>query len=135
MELCQQSLRAVDAALAAPGGLARRLAGALDAKIGHFQRLLAGSPHAPELLDGSATIAAEPLAKLDRAFRDALERAIKEGGLGLDSRRRAELLELILAAGYGTARQGELGGRLASPGLRAKLERHVEILLAGAVSR
>ncbi|HKC49494.1 MAG TPA: hypothetical protein VKF60_01785 [Myxococcota bacterium] len=134
MELCHQSLRAVDAALAAPGGLARRLAGALDAKIGHFQRLLAGSPHAPELLDGSATIAAEPLAKLDRAFRGALERAIKEGGLGLDSRRRAELVELILAAGYGTARQGELGGRLGSAVLRAKLERHVEILLSG-VSR
>ncbi len=131
VELCHESLRAVDAALAASGGLARRLAAALDAKIGHFHRLLAGSPHAAELLDGSATIAAEPLAKLDRAFRAALERAIQSAGLGLDSRRRSELVELILAAGYGTARQGELSGRLASPGQRVKLERHVEVLLSG----
>jgi hypothetical protein len=132
VELCREALRGVDAALDAPGGLARRLAAALDAKIGHFHRLLAGSPHAAELLDGSATIAAAPLAKLDRAFRAALERTLKTAALGLDSQRRSELVELILAAGYGTARQGELSGHLASPGQRTKLERHVAILLRGA---
>jgi AcrR family transcriptional regulator len=135
VELCREALRGVDAALAAPGGLARRLAGALDAKIGHFHRLLAGSPHAAELLDGSATIAAEPMAKLDRAFRAALDRALKDAELALDSRRRGELVELILAAGYGTAHQGELSGHLSSAGLRAKLDRHVEILLQGMLPR
>lgn len=133
-ELCSESLAAVDAALAQPGGLARRLAAALDAKIGHFHRLLAGSPHASELLDGSARIAAEPLAKLDRAFRAALGRAIEAAKLGLDSRRRAELVDLILAAGYGTARQGELKGQLGSPSQRAKLERHVQLLLDASSS-
>lgn len=133
-QLCRESLESVDAALAQPGGLARRLAAALDAKIGHFHRLLAGSPHAAELLDGSATIAAVPLAKLDRAFRAALERAIEAAKLGLDSRRRAELLDLILAAGYGTARQGELKGQLGSPSQRAKLERHVQLLLDASSS-
>jgi len=131
-ELCRESLGEVEAALAGPGNLAHRLAAALDAKIGHFHRLLAGSAHAAELLDSSATIAAGPLAKLDRAFRAALERALRDAGLGLDSRRRGELVELILAAGYGTARQGELSGHLASPGQRAKLERHVDLLLRGA---
>ena len=132
MELCEEALRGVDAALASPGGLTRRLAAALDAKIGHFHRLLAGSAHAAELLDGSATIAAAPLAKLDRAFRAALDHALEGAGLRLDSRRRGELVELILAAGYGTARQGELSGRLGSAGQRAKLERHIGVLLRGA---
>jgi AcrR family transcriptional regulator len=134
-ELCRESLESVEAALAGEGGIARRLAAALDAKIGHFHRLLAGSAHAAELLDGSATIAAEPLAKLDRAFRAALERALAGAKLGLDSRERAELVELILAAGYGTARQGELAGRLGSTSQRAKLERHIELLLSGAGAR
>jgi len=134
-ELCRESLEAVEAALAGEGGITRRLAAALDAKIGHFHRLLAGSPHAAELLDGSATIAAEPLAKLDRAFRAALERALAAAKLGLDSQARAELVELVLAAGYGTARAGELAGRLGSAGQRTKLERHIELLLEGAGAR
>src|SRR5262245_10610439 len=49
--LCGQALSGVKAALAAAGPLERRLAAALDAKIGHFHRLLAGSAHAAELLD------------------------------------------------------------------------------------
>jgi len=134
-ELCAESLDAVEAALAGRGTLAQRLAAALDAKIGHFHRLLAGSAHGAELLDQSAAIAAAPLAKLDRAFRSALERALAEAGTGLDAKRRAELVEVILAAGYGTARQGELAGRLTSPAQRAKLERHVGLLLQGAGSR
>jgi AcrR family transcriptional regulator len=56
-ELCDASLRGVRAALAGRGRLARRLAGALDAKIGHFHRLLAGSPHAAELLESTAAMA------------------------------------------------------------------------------
>ncbi|MFI5315584.1 MAG: TetR/AcrR family transcriptional regulator [Myxococcota bacterium] len=131
-ELCRESLVAVGEALAQPGSLAHRLAAGLDAKIGHFHRLLAGSAHAAELLDSSATIAAEPLSKLDRALRAALERTIGDAGLRLDSARRTELVELILAAGYGTARQGELRGRLSSAGQRAKLERHLDLLLRGA---
>jgi AcrR family transcriptional regulator len=57
-QLCEASLSGVESALAAPRPLARRLAGALDAKIGHFHRLLAGSAHAAELLDESASIEA-----------------------------------------------------------------------------
>jgi AcrR family transcriptional regulator len=128
-KLCSESLVEVDAALAQPVDLARRLAGAMDAKIGHFHRLLAGSPHAVELLDSSATIAAKSLSSLDKKFRSALERAIASAKLGLDARRRTELVEMLLAAGYGTARRGELSGTLDSPELRAQLERHVERLL------
>ncbi|HXZ84735.1 MAG TPA: helix-turn-helix domain-containing protein [Myxococcota bacterium] len=128
-ELCAESLAGVERALAEPGPLAQRLAAALDAKIGHFHRLLADSPHAPELLDSSAKIAAHSLEALERAFRRALERAVQAAGLGLDASGRAELVELILAAGYGTARQGEESRRLSSAAQRAKLERHVELLL------
>jgi AcrR family transcriptional regulator len=129
-ELCRESLAQVTRALATPGTLAQRLAAALDAKIGHFHRLLADSAHAAELLDSSAQIASSELAALDRAFQRALDLALREAKLGLAPARRRELLELILAAGYGTARRGELAGRLASAGQRAKLERHVELLLA-----
>ena len=128
-ELCAESLAGVERALAAPGRLAARLAAALDAKIGHFHRLLADSPHAPELLDSSAKIAAQSLAALDRALQRALDGALRDPGLELDAAARAELVELILAAGYGTARRGELAGRLSSASQRAKLERHVELLL------
>lgn len=124
----------MERALAARGPLAERLAAALDAKIGHFHRLLAGSPHAPELLDSSAKIAADSLAALDRALQRALERALRDADLGLGAASRAELVELILAAGYGTARRGELAGRLSSASQRAKLERHVELLLRATPS-
>jgi AcrR family transcriptional regulator len=134
-QLCEQSLVGVQAALAGEGSLAQRLAGALDAKIGHFHRLLSGSPHAAELLDQSAAIAAASMTKLDRAFRSALQRALDRAGLGLDARKRGELLELVLAAGYGTARQGELSGRLTPAAQRSRLERHVELLLRGAGAR
>ncbi|HXX46589.1 MAG TPA: helix-turn-helix domain-containing protein [Myxococcota bacterium] len=131
-ELCAESLAGVERALAAPGSLAERLAAALDAKIGHFHRLLADSPHAPELLDSSAKIAAGSLAALDRSLQRALDGALREAGLGLGAIARAELVELILAAGYGTARRGELAGKLSSASQRAKLERHVELLLRSA---
>ena len=133
-QLCEASLSGVESALAAPGPLARRLACALDAKIGHFHRLLAGSAHAAELLDESASIAATSLEHLDRAFRDAVERALAGAKLGLDAKRRAELLDQILAAGYGVARQSELSGRYDAAADCARLERHLELLLRGSVS-
>src|SRR5262249_23969871 len=92
-QLCGEALTGVEAALAASGPLARRLACALDAKIGHFHRLLSGSAHAAELLDESATIAASHLEHLDGAFHDALVRALARAKLGLDAKKRAELLE------------------------------------------
>jgi len=131
-QVCGELLVGVEKALATPGSLAERLAAALDAKIGHFHRILADSPHASELLDESATVAATHLSKLDRGFRAAVDGALRDAKLGLDARARAELLELILAAGYGTARQGELSGRLTSSAQRPKLERHIELLLRGA---
>jgi AcrR family transcriptional regulator len=127
-ELCSAALGEVERALAARGSLAHRLAAALDAKIGHFQRLLAGSPHAPELLDSSARFAAASLSALDRAFHSALDKALRDE-LGLDAARRAELLELILVAGYGTAHRGMERRKLSPAAQRAKLERHVELLL------
>ena len=131
-QLCEEALAGVESALAGPGPLARRLAAALDAKIGHFHRLLAGSAHAAELLDESATIAASHLEHLDRAFHDALGRALARAKLGLDAKKRAELLEQILAAGYGVARQAELRGRHDPDAERARLERHVALLLRGS---
>ena len=128
-KLCEESLGGVAAALAEPGPLARRLAGALDAKIGHFHRLLAGSAHAPELLDESASIAATHLDELDLAFHAALADALAAAKLGLDAKQRAELLEQVLAAGYGVARRAELGGRHDPKAERARLERHLELLL------
>lgn len=133
-QLCAASLAGVESALAAPGSLARRLAGALDAKIGHFHRLLAGSAHGAELLDESASIAATPLEQLDRAFHQALERALAGAKLGLGARARAELLEQILAAGYGVARRSELRGKHDAAGDCARLERHIELLLRASVS-
>ena len=133
-KLCQESLGGVETALAEPEPLPRRLAGALDAKIGHFHRLLSGSAHAAELLDESASIAASHLDHLDRAFRAALEKALRAAKLGLDAKRRAELLEQVLAAGYGIARQSELSGRFDAKADRARLERHVELLLRGSVN-
>jgi AcrR family transcriptional regulator len=131
-KLCAESLGGVTAALAEPGPLARRLAGALDAKIGHFQRLLAGSAHAAELLDESASIAATHLDELDCAFHTAIGSALADARLGLDAKQRAELLEQVLAAGYGVARQAELGGKHDPNAERARLERHIELLLRGS---
>src|SRR5262245_16366029 len=130
--LCAQALAGVEGALAGHGPLARRLSAALDAKIGHFHRLLAGSAHAAELLDESASIAASHLEHLDREFHDALERALARARLGLDAKKRAELLEQVVAAGYGVARQAELRGRHDPDAERARLERHVELLLRGS---
>lgn len=131
-KLCEESLGGVAAALGEPDSLARRLAGALDAKIGHFHRLLAGSAHAAELLDESASITATHLDELDRAFHAAIAQALAGAKLGLDAKQRAELLEQVLAAGYGVARQAELGGKHDPAGERARLERHIERLLRGS---
>ncbi len=128
-ELCREALREVRAALAAPGTLSRRLAGALDAKIGRFHRLLAGSPHAAELLETKATMAARSFQELDSAFREALDRALADANLPGGGRARAQLLDLVLAAGYGTARFAELRGERSSKANRVRLERHLDLLL------
>jgi AcrR family transcriptional regulator len=128
-ELCAAALLGVHAALAGGGALAPRLASALDAKIGYFHRLLAGSPHATELVDSKATVAERSLAALDRDFQSALDRALAEARVGGDARGRAELLDLILAAAYGTARQAELRGESSPEVFRARLQLHIERLL------
>jgi AcrR family transcriptional regulator len=133
-KLCEESLAGVASALAAPGPLAGRLAAALDAKIGHFHRLLAGSAHAAELLDESASIAATHLDRLDRAFHAAVGDALAGAKLGLDAKQRGELLEQVLAAGYGVARQAELHGRHDPAAERARLERHIALLLRGSAA-
>ncbi len=129
-ELCHEALREVRAALAGSGTLSRRLAGALDAKIGRFHRLLANSPHAAELLGSKVTMAARSFRELDAAFRESLDRALADANLPGDGRARAELLDLVLAAGYGTARFAELRGERSSKAYRARLERHLDLLLA-----
>lgn len=128
-ELCGAALEGVHGALAARGTLASRLAAALDAKIGYFHRLLAGSPHAAELVDSKAAVAERSLAELDRDFHSAIGRALAAARAGGDARGRAELLDLILAAAYGTARQAELRGESSPEGFRARLALHIERLL------
>ena len=134
-ELCTEALAAVRTELDGSGPLQRRLTGALDAKIGRFHRLLAGSPHAAELLESKTAVAAPSVSELDTAFRKALEQALAEARVGRDSRGRAEALELVLAAGYGTAHQGDLRGESSPEAYRARLERHLELLLKGLVRR
>lgn len=131
-ELCTAALAAVHAALAARGPLAARLAAALDAKVGYFHRLLAGSLHAAELVDSKAAVAERSLAELDRDFHSAIDRALSAAKAGGDARGRAELLDLILAAAYGTARQAELRGESSSEVFRARLQLHVERLLGAS---
>jgi len=133
-EMCAAALAGVHAALAARGALTHRLAGALDAKIGYFHRLLAGSPHAAELLESKAAVAERSFAALERDFHGAIDRALAEAKVGGDARARAELLELILAAAYGTARQAELRGETSPEVYRARLQLHLDRLI-GAGSR
>jgi len=131
-ELCDASLNAVHAALAARGSLTRRLAGALDAKIGHFHRLLAGTPHAAELLESTAAMAERSFKELDAAFHHAIDRALADAKIGGDARARAELRDVILAAGYGTARQAELRNETSPEVYRARLQLHLDLLLGSA---
>jgi AcrR family transcriptional regulator len=137
-ELCAGALVGVREALASRAPLTRRLASALDAKIGYFHRLLAGSPHAAELLDSKAAVAERSFAGLEREFHAALDRALRDARIGSDARDRAELLDLILAAAYGTARQAELRGESSPEAYRARLQLHLDRLIrsnARAVSR
>lgn len=130
-ELCRAALVGVREALAGRDPLTRRLAAALDAKIGYFHRLLAGSPHAAELMDSKAAVAERSFAALERDFHAALERALADARVGGDARARAELLDLILAAAYGTARQAELRGESSPEVYRARLQLHLDRLLGG----
>jgi AcrR family transcriptional regulator len=130
-EMCDEVLRGVHAALEAPGPLSRRLSLALDAKIGHFHRLLSGTAHAAELMESKDTMAAKSLSALDAAFRKALDRTLAAEGIGADAHARGEALDLILAAGYGTAQHGELRGETSSEAYRARLQRHLDLLLKG----
>ncbi len=128
-ELCEGALEGVHAALDSGAPIASRLAAALDAKVGYFHRLLAGSPHAAELIESKAAGAERSLAALEKSFHDALERALVAAKLGGDARGRAELLDLILAAAYGTARQAELRGESSPEAYRARLQLHLERLI------
>ncbi len=129
-QMCADVLRAVEGALEASGPLSRRLALALDAKIGHFHRLLSGTAHAAELMESKA-MAAQSFSELDAAFRKALDRVLAGAGIGGDTHERGEALDLILAAGYGTAQQGERRGETSPEAYRARLQRHLDLLLKG----
>ena len=133
-EMCEAALVGVREALADRGPLTRRLAAALDAKIGYFHRLLAGSPHAAELVESKAAVAERSFAALERDFHAALERALVDAGAAGDARARAELLDLILAAAYGTARQAELRGESSPEVYRARLQLHLDRLLGASAS-
>jgi AcrR family transcriptional regulator len=131
-EMCAGALAGVRKSLAGREPLTRRLAAALDAKIGYFHRLLAGSPHAAELLESKAAVAERSFEALERDFHAALDRALADAGVGGDSRARAELLDLILAAAYGTARQAELRGESSPEAYRARLQLHLDRLLGAS---
>ena len=128
-EMCGAALAGVRESLAASGPLTRRLAAALDAKIGYFHRLLAGSPHAAELLDSKAAVAERSFEALERDFHALLDRALADARVGGDVRARAQLLDLILAAAYGTARQAELRGESSPEAYRARLQLHLDRLI------
>jgi AcrR family transcriptional regulator len=132
-ELCAGALVGVRDALAGREPLTRRLAAALDAKIGYFHRLLAGSPHAAELVESKAAVAERSFEALERDFHAALDRALVDARVGGDARARTELLELILAAAYGTARQAELRGESSPEVYRARLQLHLDRLLGTGV--
>jgi AcrR family transcriptional regulator len=131
-ELCEASLQGVRAALSGRGGLTRRLAGAIDAKIGHFHRLLAGSPHAAELLESTAAIAERSFKSLDESFLEAIDGALADARVGADARARVELRDVILAAGYGTAHQAELRNETSPEVYRARLQLHLDLVLGPA---
>jgi len=132
-ELCAAALAGVHAAIAGRGALSRRLAGALDAKIGYFHRLLAGTPHAAELLESSSAIAERSFKDLDAAFLAAIDRALADAKVETDARARAELRDLLLAAAYGTARQAELRGESSPEAYRARLQLHLDRLVGTSI--
>jgi AcrR family transcriptional regulator len=55
-------------AATAPGGLAERLYGVLEAKYGYFHGVVHSSPHAGELIDSKNRLSADVFARGDRAY-------------------------------------------------------------------
>ena len=86
------------AALAAPGGTAERIAGALAAKAEALHDLLAGSPHAGEILaDDYARGGADPEAGMVARTEARIARVLAEAGVD-DA---AELAPVLLACAHG----------------------------------
>jgi len=99
--VCEKLVAAAEEAAREEGPVAHRVAAVLLAKYGALHELLAGSPHAAELLDSQNHLAKEIVAKADRAYQrvlagvieEAVEaRAIDPRRAGLDARTAAQLL-------------------------------------------
>ncbi len=101
--LHEQALEAAETALKAPGDVAERVRGALEAKTLRFLEVVAGSPHGGELMDESGRLCGELAAateqRFERLLADALRDAARDGeidlqGAGLSAPAAAELLRL-----------------------------------------
>lgn len=128
-------LEGATAAAAGPGGVGERLRAILEAKFGYFHDLLAGSPHASELLDSKSRVCADLFQQADRAYQRVLARTIADAAArGELTPTRAGLTpeaaaELLMGSAHGlslgtdappTARQ-----------LRRQLDDLVRLLVAG----
>lgn len=127
--------KGMNAALAADAPFLDRLAALLDAKIGEIKRMLAGTPHAAELMDETrAPFARTALDALTQGFREALDALVAEGAKAGDVVFRkggvsaATFAEAALAAAYGAIQTGPLDAE----SYNARLKSHLALLIAAA---
>lgn len=133
--LCAEVWNGMNAATSLNAPFVERLTALLDAKIGVIKRMLAGTPHAAELMDEThAPLARPAFDALNAGFREALdgliadaaksgELVLKRGGVTA-----AMLAEAAIAAGYGAIQTGPLD----AASYRARLKNHLTLLAAAA---
>ena len=134
--LARQIAERVDENLTAAAGRAigteEKILALLDAKLGFFYRWVLSSPHAAELIDSKPMISEEIFSSVDRHFRSAVAKALKDGVRGgeLDPKAAGLSLEAaadtLIAAAYGA----ESGARDEAD-FRGRLERIVRLSLRG----
>jgi len=124
-ELVVQFRAAFDTALAQPGDVVERVAGALADKHKTIVRVLEGSPHADELYDEHSRLAAEQFRRLEAHVEAELERALQGAGVA----RPRPLAQLVLAATYGVGRKARNVAEI-GPAIRLVTERLVRPELA-----
>lgn len=100
-DLAADALAAFGAALAAEGGVARRIATALAAKYRTIETLLDGSPHAGELYDEQDRCAGPTFRQVEQQVEAAV--AAELGAAGVEN--PEALSQLLCAAAYGISRK------------------------------
>jgi len=108
-ELLVELHRDFSTALAAPGSLSERLAGALVAKYAGVEAFMAGSPHADELYNEHDLLTA-PQVQAAEAESDALiVDALREGGVTAPE----SLAKVLIGGAYGIFRKARPGDDIA----------------------